>query len=76
MRNASADTSTSLSVGIFSVISVSSASSLMASKLATFICPSASVARSAWLFCAERATEKNRNIGMVFSGLPNNQQHL
>ena len=62
MRNARGDTSTSLSVGIFS--SGSAAISIrwtLGASLASF-------ARSAWLLDAERATEKNRNTGREFSG--------
>jgi hypothetical protein len=33
----------------------------------------ASFARSAWLVCAERATEKNRNTETEFSYPPNNR---
>ncbi len=55
MRSARGDTSTSLSVGIFSPASV------VNSMPETGVAPGASFARSAWLFCAERATEKNRN---------------
>ena len=61
MRSARGDTSRILSVGIFSP------------SVATGCCtvsPWASFARSAWPCCAERATEKNRNSGMVLSGLP------
>jgi uncharacterized protein YfaQ (DUF2300 family) len=59
MRNASGDTSTNLSVGILSPLSVvnsmpDTASTVLASVWASF-------ARSAWLVDAERATEKNRN---------------
>jgi hypothetical protein len=35
-----------------------------------------SAARSHDPISWERATEKNRNIGMVFVGRPNNQKHL
>ena len=62
IRNARGDTSTSLSVGIFS--SGSAAISIrwtLGASLASF-------ARSAWLLDAERATEKNRNTGREFSG--------
>ena len=59
MRSASGDTSNSLSVGIFSPDSVirliAATGSLAVDSLF------ASFARSAWLVCAERATEKNRN---------------
>ena len=69
MRNASGETSTNLSVGIFSP-----SSTISSNTLTSDVNPKASFARSAWLFCAERATEKNRSIGMVSSGPPNNQQ--
>lgn len=59
MRSASGDTSTNLSVGIFSPVSVvkempASGSPVLPSWFASF-------ARSAWLVDAERATEKNRS---------------
>lgn len=57
MRSASGDTSKSLSVGIFSPFS-SIISALLSGAAAAVV---ASFARSAWLVCAERATEKNRN---------------
>ena len=53
MRNASGDTSSSLSVGIFSPSTRVSAVTLSWGL--------ASLARSAWPACAERATEKNRS---------------
>ena len=71
IRSARGDTSTNLSVGIFSPSSVSSVVSATASVDAA----GASFARSAWLLCAERATEKNRSTGTVSSGLPSNQTH-
>jgi hypothetical protein len=55
MRSAWGEISSSLSVGIFSPLSVSTSMGLDA------LLPCASFARSAWLVCAERATEKNRN---------------
>ncbi len=69
MRSANGDTSTNLSVGIFSPSSTTSSKTFTSD-----VSPKASFARSAWLFCAERATEKNRSIGMVSSGPPNNLQ--
>jgi len=58
IRNARGDTSTNLSVGIFSAVGSTGAISMPA----TDVLPSgASFARSAWLVCAERATEKNRS---------------
>jgi hypothetical protein len=59
MRSASGETSNSLSVGIFSPAFVIELIPIgisvdVESLLASF-------ARSAWLVCAERATEKNRN---------------
>lgn len=59
MRSANGETSNSLSVGIFSPESVIvlipiGISVGVESLLASF-------ARSAWLVCAERATEKNRS---------------
>ena len=69
MRNAKGETSTNLSVGIFSPSSIISSNTFTSD-----VSPKASFARSAWLFCAERATEKNRSIGMVSSGPPNNLQ--
>jgi len=60
MRSASGETSTSLSVGIFSPVSVAGACSA----------PWASFARSAWPCCAERATEKNRRPGMGLFSRP------
>ena len=59
IRSASGDTSNNLSVGIFSPASVNALISAT-----TFVVGSvllASFARSAWLVCAERATEKNRS---------------
>ena len=67
MRNANGVTSRILSVGIFSPLSWSSSVSALEDPCAVL----ASFARSAWLVCAERATEKNRSIGTEFSGLPN-----
>ena len=55
MRSARGEMSTSLSVGIFSVSTRFLARDLLLLLLL------ASFARSAWPFCAERATEKNRN---------------
>ena len=54
MRKAMGDTSNSLSVGIGSPPSCKSCARAV-SLFAWF-------ARSAWLVCAERATEKNRSI--------------
>ena len=71
IRSAKGETSTNLSVGIFSPSSIISSNTLTSD-----VSPKASFARSAWLFCAERATEKNRSIGMVSSGPPNNLQRL
>jgi hypothetical protein len=56
MRSAKGDTSKSLSVGIFSPASV-----VRSMPGTDALLPFASFARSAWLVCAERATEKNRN---------------
>ena len=53
MRKAWGEISTNLSVGIFSPFSVNTSTGADASL--------ASLARSAWLVCAERATEKNRS---------------
>jgi hypothetical protein len=58
MRNASGEMSTNRLVGIFSPFSVTGSALFVAPAL---ISPFASLARSAWLVCAERATEKNRN---------------
>ncbi len=58
MRSASGEMSTNLSVGIFSA-----ASAAISASVADVSC--ASIARSAWLVDAERATEKNRNIETV-----------
>ena len=60
MRSAKGDTSTSLSVGIFSPLS-SIISAPAGAAAAAVTAGVASFARSAWLVCAERATEKNRN---------------
>jgi hypothetical protein len=57
MRSASGETSTNLSVGIFSALGSAS----MAIAAGTVVPNEASFARSAWLVCAERATEKNRS---------------
>ncbi len=59
MRSAKGDTSNSLSVGIFSPESV--VRSMPGTVALDALVPFASFARSAWLVCAERATEKNRN---------------
>ena len=59
MRNAKGDTSTSLSVGIFSPVSVNT--SMPAGAVAAPSVLFASFARSAWLVDAERATEQNRS---------------
>ena len=60
MRSARGDTSSSLSVGIFSPasspIEMPEVKESLVDPLAF-----ASFARSAWLVCAERATEKNRS---------------
>ena len=68
MRSAMGDTSTSLSVGIFS------AGSPLISMPSTAWVSLASFARSAWLVDAERATEKNRNTGTVFCGRPSSRR--
>ena len=60
MRSAKGDTSTNLSVGIFSPDSVVNSMPAIVGTPALLLV--ASFARSAWLVCAERATEKNRNI--------------
>ena len=59
MRSANGDTSNSLSVGIFSPLSV--IRSMPAGNSACVDVLFASFARSAWLVYAERATEKNRS---------------
>jgi len=59
MRSASGDTSNSLSVGIFSPVSV--VVLIVINTSVDTLSLLASLARSAWLVCAERATEKNRN---------------
>lgn len=68
MRSAMGDTSTSLSVGIFS------AGSPLISMPSTAWVSLASFARSAWLVDAERATEKNRNTGRGSCDHPSNRQ--
>jgi len=65
MRSASGETSTSLSVGIFSPLSVATGCSV----------PWASFARSTWPCCAERATEKNRSIGTALSARPSSRPY-
>ena len=57
MRSANGETSTNLSVGIFSALGSTST----AIPESTAVPCEASFARSAWLVCAERATEKNRS---------------
>ena len=59
MRSANGDTSSNLSVGIFSPDSV--VSSIPVTPGVDAVLLLASFARSAWLVCAERATEKNRS---------------
>ncbi len=68
MRRAMGETSTSLSVGIFSAPASAALISMPCTLLplveeeAAMVVPLlASFARSAWLVDAERATEKNRN---------------
>ena len=68
MRSAMGDTSTSLSVGIFS------AGSPLISMPSTAWVSLASFARSAWLVDAERATEKNRNTGRGSCDRPSSRQ--
>ena len=68
MRSAMGDTSTSLSVGIFSPVSV-----LIWIPSTPWVSV-ASFARSAWLVDAERATEKNRNTGTGSCGRPSNRR--
>ena len=58
MRSACGEMSTSRLVGIFSPFSVTGSAPTGTPPAAS---PFASLARSAWLVCAERATEKNRN---------------
>ena len=58
MRSAYGEMSTNRLVGIFSPVSVTVS---MLSAAPVVGSPFASLARSAWLVCAERATEKNRN---------------
>src|SRR5450830_462959 len=71
MRSARGDMSNNLSVGIFSPDSV--VSSMPGTAWLPASLPFASFARSAWLVCAERATEKNRNIETEFFDLPNSR---
>ena len=59
MRSACAETSNNLSVGIFSPVSVLSSIPVTLDVLVRS--PFAWFARSAWLVCAERATEKNKS---------------
>ena len=72
MRSACGEISNNLSVGIFSPDSV--VSSTFVTACWPIVVLLASFARSAWLVCAERATEKNRNIGKGFFGRPNSQR--
>ncbi len=69
MRSAMGDTSTSLSVGIFSE------GSPLISMPSTAWVSLASFARSAWLVDAERATEKNRNTGRGSCDHPSSRLH-
>src|SRR3989344_299434 len=69
MRSAIGETSTSLSVGIFSAESVP-----ISMPSTPCWVPVASFARSAWLVDAERATEKNRNTGTVSCGRPSSRR--
>ena len=68
MRSAMGDTSTSLSVGIFSA-----GSPLISMPFTAWVSSLASFARSAWLVDAERATEKNRNTGRGSCDHPSNR---
>eukprot|EP01034_Spumella_vulgaris_P012219 gene12219-15561_t len=66
-RKASGETSNNLSVGIFSAASVPNSTPTSSVVAASLL---ASFARSAWLVCAERATEKNRSTGRAPCGRP------
>jgi hypothetical protein len=76
MRKAKGETSNSFSVGIASSAFAACAMVAWSVCTAVLLLSTAELARSAWLVCAERATEKNRNIEMEFFDLPNSRQRL
>ena len=67
MRSAKGDTSNRKSLGSLTPLGFASTPEGALASVVVL----AWFARSAWLVCAERATEKNRSIGTESSGPPN-----